>query len=247
MIRLDTISKQNGHQLLFIDASMALQKGEKVGLVGPNGAGKTTIFRIISGQEQPDDGVVLVEGGMTIGYLSQDVGEMSGQSAVAAVMDGAGPLSALATEMAALEIAMADPEQADDIDALVTGYGEVQGRFEELGGYGLEERAREVLAGLSFSQDRMDADVGLLSGGWKMRVALARILLMKPDGMLLDEPSNHLDLESLIWLEDFLKRYDGALLMTSHDRAFMNRIVNRIVEIDGGQPTTYSGNYDFYE
>jgi ATPase subunit of ABC transporter with duplicated ATPase domains len=247
MIRLDTISKQNGHQLLFIDASMALQKGEKVGLVGPNGAGKTTIFRIISGQEQPDDGVVLVDAGMTIGYLSQDVGEMSGQSAVAAVMDGAGPLSALAAEMAALEEAMADPEQADDMDALITRYGEVQGRFEELGGYGLEERAREVLAGLSFSQERMDADVGLLSGGWKMRVALARILLMQPDGMLLDEPSNHLDLESLIWLEDFLKRYDGALLMTSHDRAFMNRIVNRIVEIDGGSLTTYSGNYDFYE
>jgi ATPase subunit of ABC transporter with duplicated ATPase domains len=133
------------------------------------------------------------------------------------------------------------------MDDLITRYGEVQGRFEELGGYGLEERAREVLAGLSFSQERMDADVGLLSGGWKMRVALARILLMQPDGMLLDEPSNHLDLESLIWLEDFLKRYDGALLMTSHDRAFMNRIVNRIVEIDGGSLTTYSGNYDFYE
>jgi ATPase subunit of ABC transporter with duplicated ATPase domains len=247
MIRLDTISKQNGHQLLFIDASMAVQKGEKVGLVGPNGAGKTTIFRMISGQEQPDDGAVLVEGGMTIGYFSQDVGEMSGRTAVAAVMDGAGPVSALAAEMATLEAAMVDPEQADDMDALITRYGEVQERFEDLGGYGLEERAREVLAGLSFSQERMDADVGLLSGGWKMRVELARILLMKPDGMLLDEPSNHLDLESLIWLEDFLKRYDGALLMTSHDRAFMNRIVNRIVEIDGGSLTTYSGNYDFYE
>ena len=184
---------------------------------------------------------------MTIGYFSQDVGEMSGQSAVAAVMDGAGPVSALAAEMAALEAAMVDPEQADDMDALVTRYGEVQGRFQELGGYALEERAREVLAGLSFSEERMDGDVGLLSGGWKMRVALARILLMQPDGMLLDEPSNHLDLESLIWLEDFLKRYDGALLMTSHDREFMNRIVNKIVEIDGGSLTTYSGNYDFYE
>jgi len=247
MIRLDTISKQNGHQLLFIDASMAVQKGEKVGLVGPNGAGKTTIFRMISGQEQPDDGAVLVEGGMTIGYFSQDVGEMSGRTAVAAVMDGAGPVSALAAEMAALEAAMVDPEQADDMDALITRYGEVQERFQHLDGYALEDRAREVLAGLSFSQERMDTDVGLLSGGWKMRVELARILLMKPDGMLLDEPSNHLDLESLIWLEDFLKRYDGALLMTSHDREFMNRIVNRIVEIDGGQLTTYSGNYDFYE
>jgi ATPase subunit of ABC transporter with duplicated ATPase domains len=247
MIRLDSISKQHGHQILFIDASMSLQKGEKVGLVGPNGAGKSTIFRMIAGTEQPDDGRVLVESGMTIGYFSQDVGEMAGQSAVAAVMDGAGPLSALSTEMHALEAAMNDPAQADNMEALVTRYGEVQQRYQELGGYGLEERAREVLAGLSFSAERMDGDVGLLSGGWKMRVALARILLMAPDGMLLDEPSNHLDLESLIWLEDFLKRYDGALLMTSHDREFMNRIVNKIVEIDGGALTTYSGNYDFYE
>jgi len=247
MIRLDSISKQHGHQILFIDASMSLQKGEKVGLVGPNGAGKSTIFRMIAGTEQPDDGRVLVDSGMTIGYFSQDVGEMSGQSAVSAVMDGAGPLSALAGEMTALEAAMNDPSQADAMEDLVTRYGEVQGRFQELGGYALEDRAREVLAGLSFSEERMDGDVGLLSGGWKMRVALARILLMAPDGMLLDEPSNHLDLESLIWLEDFLKRYDGALLMTSHDREFMNRIVNKIVEIDGGSLTTYSGNYDFYE
>lgn len=247
MICLDNISKQHGHQLLFIEASMVLQKGEKVGLVGPNGAGKSTIFRMIAGQELPDDGRVLIDPGMTIGHFSQDVGEMSGMSAVAAVMDGAGPLSALAAEMVELEAAMVDPGQADNMDVLVARYGEVQGRFQELGGYGLEDRAREVLGGLSFSQERMDGDVGLLSGGWKMRVALARILLMQPDGMLLDEPSNHLDLESLIWLEDFLKNYDGALLMTSHDREFMNRIVNKIVEIDGGTLTTYSGNFDFYE
>ncbi len=247
MIRLDNISKQNGHQLLFIDASMGVQKGEKVGLVGPNGAGKTTLFRMIAGQDPPDDGVVSIDPGMTIGYFSQDVGEMSGQSAVAAVMDGAGPLSALATEMARLEAAMMDPSQAGDMDAIIERYGEAQGRFEELDGYALDARAREVLAGLSFSQERMDGDVGLLSGGWKMRVALARILLMRPDGMLLDEPSNHLDLESLIWLEGFLKDYDGALLMTSHDREFMNRIIGKVVEIDGGALTTYSGNYDFYE
>lgn len=247
MIRLDNISKQHGHQILFIDASMSIQKGEKAGLVGPNGAGKTTLFRMIVGDDRPDDGQVAIDTGMTIGYFSQDVGEMSGQSAVAAVMDGVGPVSVLAAEMAKLEAAMVDPDQAYDMDAIIERYGEVQGRFEELDGYALEARAREVLAGLSFSEERMDGDVGLLSGGWKMRVALARILLMRPDGMLLDEPSNHLDLESLIWLEGFLKSYDGALLMTSHDRAFMNRIVGKVVEIDGGSLTTYSGNFDFYE
>ncbi len=247
MIRLDNISKQNGHHLLFVDASMGIQKGEKAGLVGPNGAGKSTIFRIIAGEDRPDDGQVTIDPGMTIGYFSQDVGEMSGQSAVMAVMDGVGPASALAAEMAQLEAAMVDPDRMGEMDALVERYGEVQHRFEELDGYALDARAREVLAGLSFSQERMDADVGLLSGGWKMRVALARILVMRPDGMLLDEPSNHLDLESLIWLEDFLKNYDGALLMTSHDREFMNRIIGKVVEIDGGALTTYSGNYDFYE
>ena len=247
MIRLDNVSKQHGHQILFIEASAALQRGEKAGLVGPNGAGKTTLFRMITGEDQPDEGQVAVDRGVTIGYFSQDVGEMSGRSAVAEVMDGAGAVSAVAIELKELEAAMADPARADDMDDIIARYGEVQARFEELDGYALETRAREVLAGLSFSQEMMDGDVGALSGGWKMRVALARILLMRPDAMLLDEPSNHLDLESLIWLEQFLKAYEGALLMTSHDREFMNRIVDKVVEIDGGQLTTYSGNYEFYE
>jgi ATPase subunit of ABC transporter with duplicated ATPase domains len=247
MIRLDNISKQIGHQILFIEASAALQKGEKIGLVGPNGAGKTTLFRMITGQEQPDEGQVAVDRGVVIGYFSQDVGEMSGQSAVFEVMDGAGPVSAVASELRELEAAMTDPARAHDMDEVIARYGEVQHRFEELDGYALEGRAREVLAGLGFSQEMMDADVGALSGGWKMRVALARILLMRPDAMLLDEPSNHLDLESLIWLEQFLRGYEGALLMTSHDREFMNRIIGKVIEIDGGQLTTYSGNYEFYE
>ena len=247
MIRLDNVSKQVGHQILFIEASAALQKGEKIGLVGPNGAGKSTLFRMISGEDQPDEGQVAADRGISIGYFSQDVGEMSGRSAVAEVMDGAGPVSAVASELKLLEAAMADPEQEAEMEDIIARYGEVQARFEELDGYALEGRAREALAGLGFSQEMMDGDVGKLSGGWKMRVALARILLMRPDVMLLDEPSNHLDLESLIWLEQFLKGYEGALLMTSHDREFMNRIANKIVEIDGGSLTSYSGNYEFYE
>ncbi len=247
MIRIDNISKSNSHRILFIEASAALNRGEKIGLVGPNGAGKTTLFRMITGDEQPDEGQVSVEKGVTIGYFDQNVGEMGGRSAVAEVMEGAGPVSVVAAELRELEAAMVDPDRMDEMDAIIERYGEVQARYEELDGYGLDGRAREVLAGLSFTQEMMDGDVGKLSGGWKMRVALARILLMRPDVMLLDEPSNHLDLESLIWLEAFLKNYDGALLMTSHDREFMNRIVTKIIEIDGGSLTTYSGDYAFYE
>jgi len=247
MIRLDNISKRNGAQILFIEASAVLNRGEKIGLVGPNGAGKTTIFRLIAGQEPPDEGQVMVERGTTIGYFSQDVGEMSGRSAVAETMDGAGPVSEVAAELRSLEAKMGDPDHADELDTLVERFGEVQARFEELGGYELDARARETLSGLGFSQEMMDGDVGMLSGGWKMRVALARILLMRPDVMLLDEPSNHLDIESIIWLEAFLKGYDGALMMTAHDRAFMNRVVGKIVEIDGGNLNTYSGDYEFYE
>ena len=246
MIRLDNISKQNGSRLVFIEASAALQKGEKIGLVGPNGAGKTTLFRMITGQEDPDEGQVLVDRGVSIGFFSQDVGEMAGRSAVGEVMAGAGPVSEVGAELAQLEAAMADPEQIDQLDAIIERFGEVQARFEELDGYALDGRALEVLDGLGFRQEMMDGDVGKLSGGWKMRVALGRILLMRPDVMLLDEPSNHLDLESLIWLETFLGGYDGALLMTSHDREFMNRIINKVIEIDAGNLTSFSGDYEFY-
>lgn len=247
MIRLDNVSKQAGHQILFIEASAALNKGEKIGLVGPNGAGKTTLFRMIAGEELPDEGQVSTDRGITIGYFNQDVGEMSGRSAVAEVMNGAGPVSEVAAELRELEAAMADPDKADQMDEIIARYGEVQHAFEELDGYALDGRAREALSGLGFSQEMMAGDVGKLSGGWKMRVALARILLMRPDVMLLDEPSNHLDLESLIWLEKFLHDYEGTLLMTSHDREFINRVISKVIEIDSGSLTTYSGDYEFYE
>jgi len=247
VIRLDSISKRHGKQILFLEASAAVERGEKVGLVGPNGAGKTTIFRLVTKGEEPDGGQVAVDRGVTIGYFSQDVGDMRGKSVVAETMDGAGPVSAIAAELAELEHALADPARADEMDALVTRLGDLQARYEELDGYALDARAREILAGLGFAQETMDADVGTLSGGWKMRVALAKILLLRPDALLLDEPTNHLDIESILWLEGYLKAFEGAVLMTSLDREFMNRLVTKIIEIEGGDLQSYSGNYDFYE
>jgi ATPase subunit of ABC transporter with duplicated ATPase domains len=247
LIRFENVGKQHGNQILFVGASAVVNRGEKVGLVGPNGAGKSTLFRLVTREEQPDEGQVSIDRGVTVGHFSQDVGEMSGRTVVEETMDGAGPVSEVAKELHALEHALADPERADELDVLVERFGQVQARFEELGGYALEARAREILAGLGFAPERMEADVGALSGGWKMRVALARILLLRPDAMLLDEPSNHLDLESIIWLEEFLQAYEGAILMTSHDKEFMNRVVSKIVEIDGGELTSYSGDYDLYE
>ena len=247
MIRLDSVSKQHGRQILFLEASMGAFAGDRIGLVGPNGAGKSTVFRMIVGEEPPDSGNIVVEKGVTIGYFSQSVGEMSGRSVVAESVAGAGEVSVVGEELAQLENAMADPDRMDELDALVDRFGHVQARYDELGGYSLEARAREVLAGLGFRQEVMDGPVDALSGGWKMRVALARILLMRPKALLLDEPTNHLDIESIIWLESYLRAFEGALVLTSHDRAFLNGLVTKIVDIDGGELTTYTGNYDFYE
>ncbi len=247
MISFSKISKQYGRQVLFVDTSFQLNAGEKVGLVGPNGAGKTTLFRMIVGEEIPDEGEVSVPRKLTIGYFRQDVEEMSGRSVLDEAIAGSGRVGTLHHELESLNQAMADPDKADDMDRILARFGEVQEEYEHLGGYALESQAREVLHGLGFDDDRIDGDVGALSGGWKMRVAMARVLLGRPDVLLLDEPTNHLDIESIIWLESFLKTLSGALLMTSHDREFMNRIVNRVAEIDGGEITVYSGNYDFYE
>src|SRR5579862_8387799 len=246
MISLSNINKQYGKQLVFVEASFQLNPGEKVGLVGPNGAGKTTLFRMVIGEEAPDDGDVSVPKKLTIGYFRQDVEEMSGRSVLDEAIAGSGRVGDLHHELEHLQNAMEDPAQTD-LDGVLARFGEVQEEYEHLGGYALEAQAREVLHGLGFADDQIDGDVGALSGGWKMRVALARVLLGRPDVLLMDEPTNHLDLESIIWLEQFLKSYPGALLMTSHDREFMNRIVSKIAEIDAGEIISYTGNYDFYE
>jgi ATPase subunit of ABC transporter with duplicated ATPase domains len=247
VISLSRISKQYGRQVLFVETSFQLNPGEKVGLVGPNGSGKTTIFRMITGEESPDEGDVSVPKKMSIGYFRQDVEEMSGRSVLDEAIAGSGRLGDLHHELEALQHAMSDPAQADNMDRVLERFGEVQEEYEHAGGYGLEAQAREVLHGLGFDDERIEGDVGVLSGGWKMRVAMARVLLGRPDVLLMDEPTNHLDIESIIWLEEFLTSLPAALLMTSHDREFMNRIVSKIAEIDGGEITVYSGNYDFYE
>jgi len=247
MISFVDINKQYGKQVLFVEASFQLNPGEKAGLVGPNGAGKTTLFRMIVGDETPDDGEVSVPKRLTIGYFRQDVEEMSGRSVLDEAIAGSGRVGDLHQELESLQHAMADPARSGDMDAILARFGGVQEEYDHLGGYALESQAREVLHGLGFDDERIDGDVGALSGGWKMRVAMARVLLGRPDVLLMDEPTNHLDIESIIWLESFLKGFPGALLMTSHDREFLNRVVTKIAEIDGGAITVYSGNYDFYE
>ncbi|MEK7347592.1 MAG: ABC-F family ATP-binding cassette domain-containing protein [Candidatus Eisenbacteria bacterium] len=246
MISLSNISKQYGRQVLFVEPSFQLNAGEKAGLVGPNGTGKTTVFRMIVGEEIPDEGEISIPKRTTIGYFRQDVGEMSGRSVLDEAIAGSGKLGDLHHELKDLEHAMADPKRAGEMEKILKRFGEVQGAYQDGGGYDLEARAREVLHGLGFDDRQIDADVGAMSGGWKMRVGMVRVLLGRPDVLLMDEPTNHLDIESILWLEEFIRDYPGAVLMTCHDKDFMNRVVSRIVEIDGGEFSTFTGNYDYY-
>lgn len=248
MIHLSNISKQHGSQILFRDAGFQILPGSRNGLVGPNGTGKTTIFRIITGEEEVDSGEITSAKKTTIGYFSQDVGDMAGRTALAEVIAGSAETMRLAGELAEMEAAMCEPMEDDAMAVLLERYGAAQEEFEHRGGYDLDTRARTVLTGLGIGPDRFDLPVESFSGGWKMRIALARILTLKPDVLLLDEPTNHLDVESIVWLEEWLSgEFDGALLMTSHDRDFMNRVVTRIIEVANKTVTSYSGNYDFYE
>jgi ATPase subunit of ABC transporter with duplicated ATPase domains len=247
MITLTGIGKRHGNQILFVDASLQLNPGEKVGLTGPNGAGKSTVFRLIVGEEKPDDGEVALPRRLSIGYFRQDMGEMKGRSVIDEAIAGSGKVGDLHHELEQLQHDMADPDKADDMERILARYGEVQAQYQDLGGYELEARAKEVLHGLGFTDAQIEGDVGALSGGWKMRVGMAKVLLGNNDVLLLDEPTNHLDIESILWLEQFLQASKAAVLMTSHDRDFMNRIVDRIIDVDDGQFVSYTGDYDFME
>ncbi|MGE0144209.1 MAG: ABC-F family ATP-binding cassette domain-containing protein [Planctomycetota bacterium] len=246
MIALQNISKRHGQQVLFVEANMQLDPGEKVGLVGPNGAGKSTLFRLIVGEEKPDDGEVSVPKRLAIGYFRQDTSEMSGRSVLDEVTMGCGHLGELHAELTELEAKLGDVDDPN-YEKIVERYGNVQDEYSHLGGYELVPRAREILHGLGFRDDQIDGDVGGLSGGWKMRVGMAKVLLGKFDVLLMDEPTNHLDIESILWLEKWLIDSKAALLMTCHDRDFMDRVVTRIIDVDGGELISYTGNYAFME
>ncbi|MFT7668447.1 MAG: ATPase subunit of ABC transporter with duplicated ATPase domains [Planctomycetota bacterium] len=247
MIALTNVSMHYGRQALLLDASFQLNPGEKVGLLGPNGSGKTTLFRLMEGEEHPDSGQISVPKDTAISYFRQDAGEISDGSVLDEAILGSGRLGDLHVELEELEAAMSDPERMDEMDAILERFGEVQGEYQQRGGYELEARTREVLHGLGFSEDQINGNIGDLSGGWRMRVSIAKVLIGQADVLLLDEPTNHLDIESILWLEEYLRATKAAILITCHDRDFMNRVVSRLVDIDAGELISYTGDYDFYD
>ncbi len=243
MINLNNVRVTFGKRTLFKNANFLIRPADKIGLVGPNGAGKTTVFRLITGEEHPSEGEVQVQSNIVVGYFSQSVGEMSGRTALEEVLAGAGKVYAIGRKLHELEHRMAE----GTLDAAgMDRYGKLQEEFMHLDGYEKETHAQTILNGLGIGPDRWEQPVETFSGGWKMRIALARILLLNPDVLLIDEPTNHLDVESIVWLEAWLKEFKGALVMTSHDREFMTRVCFRTVEVAGETITTYSGDYDFY-
>jgi len=246
LLGFSNITKAHSGRILYSGVSFQALPGDRIGLVGPNGAGKTTILRILTGQESIESGQVVKSANLTIGYFSQDIGEMSGRTVIEECLEGVQDLAVLQQRILHLEARLATPVSDEEMTMLLEEYGNAQANFEARGGYDLEVRAQEILGGLGFSKEDFNRSVEQFSGGWKMRIALSKILLLRPGALLMDEPTNHLDLESIMWLEEWLSNYPGILILTSHDRTFMNRVVNRILEIAHGNVNQFSGDYEFY-
>ena len=248
LVTISGVAKSHGAQHLFSDVGLMIAAGRRVAIVGPNGAGKTTLLELITGDQEPDIGTITRARDTVIGYLRQEVAQSKGRSALAEVIGGAGEVSGIERRMRHVEAELSDADDDEELAELVDEYGRLQHRFEALGGYGLESEARRILAGLGFADADVEREIGEFSGGWMMRVALARLLLQNPDVLLLDEPTNHLDLASVEWLQGFLAQYAGAIVLVSHDRDFINDVANRVVELHDGRATEYVGDYaDFVE
>lgn len=247
-LSFSNVSKVQAGTVLFSGATFQINPGEKVGLVGPNGAGKTTMFRMITGEDRPDEGQISTSEGLRISYFSQNVGEMAGKTALQEVVEGDAKVAKLKEQLTDFENRLSDPElDIDEMNIILEKMGDVQTSFEKVGGYDLESRAEEVLTGLGISPADHHNPVESFSGGWKMRIALAKVLVTVPDLIVMDEPTNYLDLETILWLENWLQQFKGSIFMTTHDRDFMNNVVKKVVEIAHRKVTVYSGDYDFYE
>jgi ATP-binding cassette subfamily F protein 3 len=248
MLNISGITKNQGGKPLYENASLQIYEGEKVGLVGPNGTGKTTLFRMIIGEEKPDQGQISFPDKKRLSYFSQNVGELKGASALKIVVGADVELTSLQKQLSSFEEKLCDPDlDPDEMNDILMKMGDVQTEFERRGGYDVESRAEEILSGLGIAPADHHKMIEEFSGGWKMRVALARVLVMKPDLIVMDEPTNYLDMETILWLEEWLKNFEGAVFMTTHDREFMNNVCKKTIEISHQKITTYSGDYDFYE
>ncbi len=243
LVTLNGVAKSHAAQHLFSDVSLQIATGRRIAVVGPNGAGKTTLLEIITGDQQPDAGTVTRARDVVIGYLRQEVAQSRGRSALAEVLAGAGEVTGIGRRMRHIEIELEEATDPDELAELMDEYGRLQHRFEAMGGWGLEAEARRILAGLGFADADVERDIGEFSGGWMMRVALARLLLQNPDVLLLDEPTNHLDLASVEWLQGFLAQYAGSIVLVSHDRDFIDEVANRVVELHDGRATEYVGDF----
>ena len=248
ILLVDKIEKSFGARVLFSGASFQINPGERFALVGPNGAGKTTMLKIIMGIDSPDAGQVQYAKDCQVGYLEQETNlEQKDTTILAEVMAAAKEIRRMGERANELQAQITElSEQGKDVDALLNEYGQVQDRFEHLGGYELESNARKILSGLGFKVTDFERACSEFSGGWQMRIALAKLFLRHPDLLLLDEPTNHLDLESVQWLRGFIANYDGAVLIVSHDRAFMDACVDHVAALENRRVTTYTGNYSSY-